>query len=48
MGLQIMDVHHAILLYSSHDKEHNNAVALREFHEHSLNPNEPGSCLCLH
>jgi uncharacterized protein YeaO (DUF488 family) len=34
------------LLYSSHDKEHNNAVALREFLEHSLHPKEP-SCLCL-
>ena len=35
------------LLYSSHDKEHNNAVALREFLERSLNPTEPASCLCL-
>lgn len=35
------------LLYSSHDTEHNNAVALREFLEHSLNPKEAASCLCL-
>jgi uncharacterized protein YeaO (DUF488 family) len=35
------------LLYSSHDTEHNNAVALREFLEHLLNPTEPVSCLCL-
>jgi len=35
------------LLYSSHDKEHNNAVALREFLERSLNPEEAASCLCL-
>jgi uncharacterized protein YeaO (DUF488 family) len=35
------------LLYSSHDTEHNNAVALREFIERSLNPGEPASCLCL-
>jgi len=35
------------LLYSSHDKEHNNAVALREFLQHFLNPKEPPSCLCL-
>ena len=35
------------LLYSSHDTEHNNAVALREFLEHSLNPQEAASCLCL-
>ena len=35
------------LLYSSHDTEHNNAVALREFLERSLNPKEPASCLCL-
>lgn len=35
------------LLYSSHDTEHNNAVALREFLEHSLNPDAPASCLCL-
>ena len=35
------------LLYSSHDTEHNNAVALREFLQHSLNPREPASCLCL-
>jgi uncharacterized protein YeaO (DUF488 family) len=35
------------LLYSSHDKEHNNAVALREFLQHFLNPREPASCLCL-
>jgi uncharacterized protein YeaO (DUF488 family) len=35
------------LLYISDDKEHNNAVALREFLERSLNPKEPASCLCL-
>jgi len=35
------------LLYSSHDTEHNNAVALREFLERSLHPKEPASCLCL-
>ncbi len=35
------------LLYSSHDTEHNNAVALREFLERSLNPKTPASCLCL-
>lgn len=35
------------LLYSSHDTEHNNAVALREFLLHSLNPKEPAACLCL-
>ncbi len=35
------------LLYSSHDTEHNNAVALREFLQHSLHPKEPASCLCL-
>lgn len=35
------------LLYSSHDTEHNNAVALREFLERSLNPKAPASCLCL-
>jgi len=35
------------LLYSSHDMEHNNAVALREFLERSLNPGKPASCLCL-
>ena len=35
------------LLYSSHDTEHNNAVALSEFLEHSLNPKEAASCLCL-
>jgi uncharacterized protein YeaO (DUF488 family) len=35
------------LLYSSHDTEHNNAVALGEFLERSLNPKEPASCLCL-
>lgn len=34
-------------LYTYHDKEHNNAVALREFLAHSLNPKEPASCLCL-
>ena len=34
------------LLFSSHDTEHNNAVALKEFLEHSLHPHEP-SCLCL-
>lgn len=35
------------LLYSSHDTEHNNAVALKEFLQHSLNPGNPASCLCL-
>jgi uncharacterized protein YeaO (DUF488 family) len=35
------------LLYSSHDKEHNTAVALKEFLERSLNPKGPVSCLCL-
>ena len=35
------------LLYSSHDTEHNNAVALREFLQHSLKPTDPVSCLCL-
>lgn len=35
------------LLYSSHDSEHNNAVALREFLEHLLQPTERVSCLCL-
>ena len=35
------------LLYSSRDTEHNNAVALREFLQHALNPKEPASCLCL-
>jgi uncharacterized protein YeaO (DUF488 family) len=35
------------LLYSSHDSEHNNAVALREFLEHLLEPTERTSCLCL-
>ena len=35
------------LPYSSHDTEHNNAVALREFLERSLNPRESASCLCL-
>jgi uncharacterized protein YeaO (DUF488 family) len=35
------------LLYSSHDRDHNNAVALKEFLNHSLNPVEPASCLCL-
>lgn len=35
------------LLYSSHDSEHNNAVALREFLEHLLQPTERASCLCL-
>jgi uncharacterized protein YeaO (DUF488 family) len=34
------------LLYSSHDTEHNNAVALREFLQHSLSPSDP-ACLCL-
>lgn len=34
------------LLYSSHDTEHNNAVALREFLLHSLHPDDP-ACLCL-
>lgn len=36
------------LLYSSHDTEHNNAVALKEFLEHRLRPTDPASCLCLH
>ncbi len=35
------------LLFSSHDTEHNNAVALKEFLEHSLHPHDPASCLCL-
>ena len=35
------------LLYSSHDTEHNNAVALREFLQHKLLPAAPTSCLCL-
>lgn len=35
------------LLYSSHDSEHNNAVALREFLEHLLQPSERASCLSL-
>ena len=35
------------LLYSSHDTEHNNAVALREFLLHELNPADPAACLCL-
>ena len=35
------------LLYSAHDKEHNNAVALKEFVESSLNPKVPASCLYL-
>ena len=35
------------LLYSSHDAEHNNAVALRDFLLHSLHPADPASCLCL-
>lgn len=35
------------LLYSSHDTEHNNAVALREFLQHALHPMDPVSCLCL-
>lgn len=35
------------LLYSCRDKEHNNAVALREFLESSLHPSEPAACLCL-
>lgn len=35
------------LLYSSHDQEHNNAVALREFLESLLHPADPASCLCL-
>ncbi|HEU5352552.1 MAG TPA: DUF488 family protein [Terracidiphilus sp.] len=35
------------LLYTCRDKKHNNAVALREFLMHSLNPKEPASCLCL-
>lgn len=46
----ILDAAHngtVTLLYSSHDKEHNNAVALREFLEHELQPTAPASCLCL-
>lgn len=35
------------LVYSSHDTEHNNAVALKEFLEHLLHPSGPASCLCL-
>jgi uncharacterized protein YeaO (DUF488 family) len=35
------------LLYSSHDSKHNNAVALKEFLEHLLEPTERASCLCL-
>lgn len=35
------------LLYSSHDSEHNNVVALREFLQHLLQPTERASCLCL-
>lgn len=35
------------LLYSSHDTKHNNAVALKEFLDQSLNPEQQGSCLCL-
>lgn len=35
------------LLYSSHDHEHNNAVALKQFLQHLLHPTEPASCLCL-
>lgn len=35
------------LLYSSHDLEHNNAVALREFLQYLLQPTERASCLCL-
>lgn len=35
------------LLYSSHDTKHNNAVALRDFLQHSLRPADPVSCLCL-
>lgn len=35
------------LLYSSHDTKHNNAVALKEFLDQSLNPKQQGSCLCL-
>ncbi|MFP5235716.1 MAG: DUF488 domain-containing protein [Acidobacteriota bacterium] len=35
------------LLYSSHDHEHNNAVALREFLQHELVPWDPAPCLCL-
>jgi uncharacterized protein YeaO (DUF488 family) len=34
------------LLYSSHDTEHNNAVALKEFLRHKLHPVDP-ACLCL-
>lgn len=35
------------LLYSSHDSEHNDAVALREFLQHLLVPWDPAPCLCL-
>lgn len=35
------------LLYSSHDQEHNNAVALKEFLDTLLHPTDPASCLCL-
>lgn len=35
------------LLYSSHDQEHNNAVALKEFLDSLLQPTDPASCLCL-
>ena len=35
------------LLYSSHDSEHNNAVALKDFLVHLLEPTERASCLCL-
>jgi len=35
------------LLYSSHDTEHNNAMVLKEFLEHSLHPDDPPACLCL-
>ena len=46
----ILEAAHAgtvTLLYSSHDTEHNNAAALREFLQHSLSPEDPASCLCL-
>jgi uncharacterized protein YeaO (DUF488 family) len=45
--LEAADKGTVTLLYSSHDTEHNNAVAPREFLERSLNPKGPASCLCL-
>lgn len=46
----ILDAAHkgtVTLLYSSHDGEHNNAVALREFLQHLLHVTGSASCLCL-